>query len=111
LLRGSRDFATLEAYRRFVAEIVGRRNARNAKRLDLERPALQPLLARRTIDYEETIVSVTSTSSTNATIDFALVSSLRGSAKPVGNYTGLAYHATQEPHRPPGRETRPARRH
>jgi hypothetical protein len=29
LLRGSRDFDTLEAYRRFVDEIVGRRNARN----------------------------------------------------------------------------------
>ena len=30
LLRGSRDFDTLDAYRRFVDEIVGRRNARNA---------------------------------------------------------------------------------
>jgi hypothetical protein len=37
LLRGSRDFDTLEAYRRFVDEVVGRRNARNRKRLDLER--------------------------------------------------------------------------
>ena len=49
LLRGAHDFATLEAYRRFVDEIVGRRNARNAKRLDLERPALKelpPLAAR-----------------------------------------------------------------
>jgi transposase InsO family protein len=40
LLRGSRDFDTLDAYRRFIDEIVGRRNARNAKRLDLERSAL-----------------------------------------------------------------------
>jgi hypothetical protein len=62
LLRGSRDFATLDAYRRFVDEIVGRRNTRNAKRLEIERPALQPLPARRTTDYEETIVTVTSTS-------------------------------------------------
>ncbi len=62
LLRGSRDFDTLEAYRRFLAEIVGRRNARLAKRLDLERPALQPLPVRRTTDYEETIVTVTATS-------------------------------------------------
>jgi hypothetical protein len=62
LLRGSRDFDTLDAYRRFIDEIVGRRNARIAKRLDLERPALQPLPARRTTDYEETIVTVTSTS-------------------------------------------------
>jgi transposase InsO family protein len=62
LLRGSRDFATLDAYRRFVDEIVGRRNARNKKRLDLERPALKELPPRRTTDYEETIVIVTSTS-------------------------------------------------
>jgi hypothetical protein len=57
-----RDFETLEAYRRFVDEIVGRRNARNSKRLDLERPALQALPANRTTDYEETIVTVASTS-------------------------------------------------
>ncbi len=62
LLRGSRDFATLDAYRGFVDGIVGRRNARLAKRLDLERPTLQPLPARRTTDYEESIVTVTSTS-------------------------------------------------
>lgn len=62
LLRGSRDFDTLEAYRRFLAEIVGRRNARLEKRLALERPILQPLPARRTTDYEETIVTVTATS-------------------------------------------------
>ena len=33
LLRGSRDFDDLQAYRRFVDEVVGRRNARNRKRL------------------------------------------------------------------------------
>lgn len=62
LLRGSRDFDSLEAYRRFIDEIVGRRNARLKKRLELERPALQLLPERRTTDYEEAIVTVTSTS-------------------------------------------------
>lgn len=62
LLRGSREFDTLETYRRFIDEIVGRRNARLKKRLELERPALQLLPERRTTDYEETIVTVTSTS-------------------------------------------------
>jgi hypothetical protein len=62
LLRGSRDFDALDAYRRFIDEIVGRRNARNRKRLDIERPALQQLPERRTTDYEEAIVTVTSTS-------------------------------------------------
>jgi len=62
LLRGSRDFDSLDAYRRFIDEIVGRRNARLNKRLELERPALQLLPERRTTDYDEAIVIVTSTS-------------------------------------------------
>jgi hypothetical protein len=53
LLRGSCDFADLAAYRRFIDEVVGRRNARNRKRIEIERPALKPLPARRTTDYEE----------------------------------------------------------
>jgi len=62
LLRGSRDFDDLEAWRRFVDEIVARRNARITRRIDQERPALQALPPRRTTDYEETIVVVTSSS-------------------------------------------------
>jgi len=60
LLRGSRDFADLAAYRRFVDEVVGRRNARNRKRIEIERAALKPLPTRRTTDYEEARVLVTS---------------------------------------------------
>lgn len=60
LLRGSRDFEDLDSYRGFVDEIVGRRNAHNRKRIELERPALIALPRRRTADYEEKIVTVTS---------------------------------------------------
>jgi transposase InsO family protein len=60
LLRGSRDFEDLATYRRFVDEVVGRRNARNRKRIEIERAALKPLPARRTTDYEEARVRVTS---------------------------------------------------
>jgi hypothetical protein len=60
LLRGSRDFADLDAYRRFVDEAIGRRNARNRKRIEIERPALKQLPERRTTDYEEARVLVTS---------------------------------------------------
>ena len=60
LLRGSRDFDDLDAYRRFVDEIVGRQNADNRKRIELERASLSPLPKRRTADYEEKIVTVTS---------------------------------------------------
>src|SRR5262249_22887067 len=62
LLRGSRDFDALDAYRCFIDEIVGRRNARNRKRLDIARPALRRLPERRTTDYEEAIVTAASTS-------------------------------------------------
>lgn len=63
LLRGSRDFDDLAAYRRFIDEIVAAKNRRNAARIDAERATLQPLPDRRTSDYEEVIVTVTSTSS------------------------------------------------
>jgi hypothetical protein len=60
LMRGSTEFGEIAAYRRFIDEIVSRRNARNDKRIDLERAALQPLPGRRTSDYEEVSVRVTS---------------------------------------------------
>ena len=60
LLHGSRNFEDLAAYRRFVDEVVGRRNARNRKRIEIERAALKPLPERKTTDYEEARVTVTS---------------------------------------------------
>jgi transposase InsO family protein len=62
LLRGSRDFADLAAYRAFLDEVVGRRNARVAPRIAIERTGLQGLPAQRTADHEETVVTVTSSS-------------------------------------------------
>ena len=38
LMRGATDFDDLAAYRRFIDEIVSRKNARNAKRIEAERP-------------------------------------------------------------------------
>ena len=62
LLRASRDFDDLKAWRGFVDEIVGRGNARNARRIDQERAALKKLPDRKTADYEEIQVDVTSSS-------------------------------------------------
>ena len=62
LLRASRDFDDLPGWRRFVDEIVGRRNARNAKRIDQERAELNDLPERKTVDYEEAHVDVTTSS-------------------------------------------------
>jgi hypothetical protein len=60
LLRGSRDFADLDAYRAFVDGVVGRRNANLAKPIALEKAALTQLPRRRTTDFEEKLVTVTS---------------------------------------------------
>jgi transposase InsO family protein len=60
LMRGTVDFEDLAAYRSFLDEIVGRKNARNSKRIDAERPLLQALPETRTTDYEEELVYVTS---------------------------------------------------
>ena len=59
LMRGSRDFDDLPAYRRFIDEIVSRHNARRAKAIEAERATLRSLPGRRTGDYEETLVTVT----------------------------------------------------
>lgn len=63
LMRGSAAFDDLADYRRFVDEIVAAKNRRSAARIDAERGHLRSLPDRRTSDYEETIVTVTSTSS------------------------------------------------
>lgn len=62
LMRGSRDFSDLAVYRRFIDEVVGRHNAKFGPRIDVERAALKDLPGRRTADYEEAIVTVTSSS-------------------------------------------------
>jgi hypothetical protein len=60
LLRGSRDFPDLAAYRSFIDDVTGRRNARNRKLIEVERAALKKLPERRSADYEEASVAVTS---------------------------------------------------
>ena len=59
LLRGNREFDTLEAYRHFLAEVTARANGRIAKALEVERACLQPLPPRRTNEYEEVDARVT----------------------------------------------------
>jgi hypothetical protein len=60
LMRVSADFEDLPAYRRFIDEIVSRRNARHRPRIEAERAQLKSLPDRRTSDYEEVGVNVTS---------------------------------------------------
>jgi hypothetical protein len=62
VLRGSAEFDSLDAYRDWLAELLARRNARRDKLVGLERAALGPLPPRRTTDYDEASVLVTSSS-------------------------------------------------
>jgi hypothetical protein len=62
ILRGSRDFDSLGRYQSWIAELVGRRNARRDKLFELERAHLRPLPPRRTTDYDEATVIVTASS-------------------------------------------------
>ncbi|MBV9046879.1 MAG: IS21 family transposase [Solirubrobacterales bacterium] len=62
ILRGGRDFDSLEAYRSWIAELVGHCNARRDKLVELERAHLRPLPPRRTTDYDEATVIVTASS-------------------------------------------------
>jgi len=61
ILRGSRDFATLADWRRFVDELVARRNRRREVALRMEMATLKPLPYRRTTDFTEVVARVTKT--------------------------------------------------
>ena len=61
-LRGSSDFADLDAYRAFIGEVVGRANAHRSKGIEAERATLLDLPVNRTADYEPTSVNITSSS-------------------------------------------------
>jgi len=89
LVRGSRDFEDLAAYRRFVAEVVGRRNARRREVVQVESRALRPLPVRRTDDFEEAIVQVTSSSAfTLRKVFYTVPSRLIGHRLKVRLYDG-----------------------
>jgi hypothetical protein len=61
ILRGSRDFAGLDDWRRFVDQVVARRNRRREAALRSEAAALKSLPPRRTTDFTEVVARVTRT--------------------------------------------------
>ena len=52
LLRGSHDFDSIGAYEQWIQQIVLNSNKRNSQHFSVEKNALQPLPAHKTIDYE-----------------------------------------------------------
>ena len=65
--RGSRDFASIEDYRRFVGEEVAKQNRRRAALVDEERRVLKPLPPRRTTDF--TLISADVTRNGTVSLD------------------------------------------
>ena len=61
-LRGSPDFDDLDAYRGFIAEVVGRANAHRSRGIEAERATLRDLPVDRTADHEPISVNITSSS-------------------------------------------------
>src|SRR5712691_8667866 len=61
-LRGSRDFDSRAAYQAFANDLVGERNAARDRAFTADRAALLPLPPRRTTDFSEATVIVTSSS-------------------------------------------------
>ena len=61
ILRGDRDFASLEDYRLFLDQLVARRNRRREAKVHVEMAALRALPPRRTTDFTELVARVTRT--------------------------------------------------
>lgn len=61
ILRGSRDFACIEDYRRFIDMLIARRNKQRAGAIQVEQAHLKPLPQRRTTDFTEIVAPVTRT--------------------------------------------------
>ena len=61
ILRSSRDFAHVADWRRFVDQLVARRNRRRDAAVRTEAATLRPLPARRTTDFTEIVTRVTRT--------------------------------------------------
>lgn len=62
ILRGSRDFDTLDEYRAFVAGIVADHNRRHAAAIEIEKAHLRPLPPAAPTVWEDATVRVTSSS-------------------------------------------------
>lgn len=61
-LRGSTDFDSVADYQAFLDEVTASIHRRNARRIAAERAELAPLPCQRGVDYTETMVRVTTSS-------------------------------------------------
>lgn len=87
ILRGSRDFASLNDYETFINRIISKINCDCKPRFNEERNHLQPLPSRRSNDFSEQYVKVTSSSTINIKrVTYTVPSRLIGTALLVHIY-------------------------
>ena len=87
LLRGSRDFMSLADYEEFINLIVAKINRQCKTRFDEEKPYLKTLPSRRTNDFSELHIKVSSSSTINVKrVTYTVPSRLIGSALLVHIY-------------------------
>jgi hypothetical protein len=87
LLRGSRDFIDLADYEEFINLIVAKINRQCKTRFDEEKPYLKTLPSRRTNDFSELHIKVSSSSTINVKrVTYTVPSRLIGSALLVHIY-------------------------
>lgn len=87
MLRDSRDFENLADYETFINTIIAKINHQCKTRFDEEKPKLQALPNRRTNDFSELHVKVTSSSTINVKrVTYTVPSRLIGSALLVHIY-------------------------
>jgi hypothetical protein len=79
LLRGVRNFDSIDEYKTFIRELIGRQNNRIAKEFAEECAFLKPLPERKSVDYSEERVRVTSSSTiTVKSVTYSVPSRLIG---------------------------------
>lgn len=87
LLRGSRDFSSLADYEKFINLIVAKINRQCKTRFDEEKPYLKALPSRRTNDFSELHIKVSSSSTISVKrVTYTVPSRLIGSALLVHIY-------------------------
>jgi len=87
MLRGSRDFKNLSEYETFINRIVAKINRQCKTRFDDEKTQLQPLPNRRTNDFSELHIKVTTSSTINVKrVTYTVPSRLIGCALLVHIY-------------------------
>ena len=113
MLRGSYDFATLDAYRTFVASVIAEHNRRHADAIEIERAYLRALPPSAPAAWEEASVRVTSSSGFSFRHAFYTVPSrlighrlhLRVHDDRIEAYLGAAHMLTMPRGRAPAKTT------